>query len=132
MWAESAASKPRLCRFFPISDLRRTWDTKLCHLYSFPHISQPFSPCMTPIFCCEVSVISQPFSQCMAHTLLLGIKSWSTIMSVHDPYVVSDRTRHFTKQGVVYKVMKVVHGNLTDDHCNWSDTQLSVLLLELY
>ena len=87
---------------------------------------------MTPTFCCEVSIIGQPFSQCVAHTLLLGIKSRSTIMSVHDPYVVvSDRTMHFSKWGVMYKVMKVVHRNLSDDHCNRSETQLSVLLLEL-
>ena len=30
--------------------------------------------------------------------------------------------RHFSNWCDIYKVVKVVHRNQLDDHCNWSDT----------
>ena len=45
----------------------------------------------------------------------------------------SDRTRHFSNRCDINKVVKVVHGNWSDSHCNdRSDTQPSGLLLQLY
>ena len=38
----------------------------------------------------------------------------------------------FLNQCGIYKVVKVVHTNWSDNHCNQSDTWPSILLLELY
>jgi len=44
----------------------------------------------------------------------------------------SDCMLHFSYWCDMYKEAKVVHGNQSDNHCNQSDTQPSVLLPELY
>ena len=44
----------------------------------------------------------------------------------------SDYARHFSKWCDIYNVAKVVHRDWLDNHCNWSDTLPSILLLELY
>ena len=54
---------------------------------------------------------------------------------------ISDRAGHFSNLCNIYKVEKMIHGKRSDNHCNRSDTQLtitnrsdtrlSVLLLEL-
>ena len=44
---------------------------------------------------------------------------------------ISDCARHCSNWCDVYKVTKVVHGNQSDNHCKQSDTQSSVLQLEL-
>ena len=44
----------------------------------------------------------------------------------------SDCTGHFSNQFDIFKVAKVVYGNLSHNHCNWSDTWPSILLPELY
>ena len=43
-----------------------------------------------------------------------------------------DHPEHFSNWCSIYKVVKVVHGNWSDNQCNWSDTQPSILILELY
>ena len=47
----------------------------------------------------------------------------------------SDCARHFSNWCDICKAAKVVYGNRSDNHCNQSDTQSSILLLlvlELY
>ena len=44
----------------------------------------------------------------------------------------SDHTRHFLNLCDIYKVTKVFHGHWPDNHCNRSDTWVSILLLKLY
>ena len=43
----------------------------------------------------------------------------------------SDRTRHFSNWCDTYKVVKVVHGNRSDNHCNQPDKSMSILLQDL-
>ena len=43
----------------------------------------------------------------------------------------TDRTRLFSKQCDLYKVVRVVRGNRSDNHCNRSDTGPALLLPEL-
>ena len=38
----------------------------------------------------------------------------------------SDCARHFLNRCDIYKVVKLVHGNLSDDNCNWSGTLPSI------
>lgn len=38
----------------------------------------------------------------------------------------------FSKWCHIYKVANSLHGNWSDNYCNWSDTWLFILLLELY
>ena len=40
--------------------------------------------------------------------------------------------RQFSNQCDRCKMLKVVHGNQSDNHCNWSDTQPSLPLLCIY
>ena len=49
-----------------------------------------------------------------------------------DHKVLSYSARHFSNQCNIYKVAKVIHGNQSDDHSNWSHTRPSMLLTELY
>ena len=43
----------------------------------------------------------------------------------------NDCTRHFLNWHDTYMVVKVVHRSRSNNHCNWSDTLLSVLLSKL-
>ena len=45
-------------------------------------------------------------------------------------YIPSDRARHFSNWCNIYKMGKVVHGNLSDNRCNWSNAWSSAV--ELY
>ena len=45
---------------------------------------------------------------------------------------ISDCVRHFSNRCDIFKVVKAVHGKQLDSHPNWSDTQLSILVLEFY
>ena len=44
----------------------------------------------------------------------------------------SECAGHLVNPCDVHKVAKAVHGNRSDNHCNWSDAWLPVLLLDLY
>ena len=46
-----------------------------------------------------------------------------------DRHITSDHVRHFSSRCDIYKVVKVVHRNRSDNYCNRSDTRLSILLL---
>ena len=46
--------------------------------------------------------------------------------------VSSDHARQFSNQCDICEVAKVVHVNWSDHHCNWSDTPLSMPLLQLH
>ena len=41
---------------------------------------------------------------------------------------ISDCTKHFSKQGNIYKVVKMVYGNQSDNHCNLSNTEMDSCL----
>ena len=47
---------------------------------------------------------------------------------VSNSFFSRDCTRHFSNQCGMYKVAKVVPRNRSCNHCNWSDTWLSMLL----
>ena len=44
----------------------------------------------------------------------------------------SECAGHFVNPCDIRKVAKAVRGNLSDNHCNWSDAWLPMLLLDLY
>ena len=46
--------------------------------------------------------------------------------------ILRDGARHFSNQCDIYQAAKVVPKNWSDNHCNWSGTRPSMLLLELY
>ena len=60
---------------------------------------------------------------------LLKTKDWQCLLTHFCPGEVQntgslfgDRTWHFANRCDIYKVAKVVHGNWSDNHCNWFNT----------
>ena len=53
-------------------------------------------------------------------------------LSMQPKFTISDHTAHFSNRCDIYRVVKLVHITPSDNHCNWPDTWLSILLLELY
>ena len=52
--------------------------------------------------------------------------------STYNYIMISGSIRHFSNWCDMYVVVKVVHRSRSDSHCNRSDTQPAMLLLELY
>ena len=74
------------------------------------------------------------------HSLKTGLahihwwQDWHTFTDDKTITAIEDTcARHFSNRCDVYKLANVVHRNQSDNHCNWSDTWPSPMLLpELY
>ena len=83
-------------------------------------------------FC--VFLLRWSFSLC-ALLVCITTAFWSPCKNQHSNSLtanICNHTRQFSNWCDINKVVKVVHGNQSDNHCNQPGTQLSVLLPELY
>ena len=108
----------------------QTWETvcsnDLAQLSPFPAFGRKEA-------CCKQvkSGRGNPHWHVSVFDIHLRTLQWTYCPGQHTDCYVSlarDHARHFSNRCNNHKVAKVVHGNQSDNHCNRSDPQLSILL----
>ena len=71
-----------------------------------------------------------PFPHLFLCSAAVALQTTGTVVVIWLAHC-SDCARHFSNRCDIYEVAKVVQGNQSDNHYNWSDTWSSILLPEL-